>query len=685
MAEERPGRLLNPFAFPSETELRSVLLIWAILGLCWEMGFFFTGVVASSVGWPAPNELPNLERDVWGIQASAEGLPWPAALAQKEKALAEKLAVLSQPEERDRTKAALDRLSKAAYRQLVVTLPYLFIPLIFLLLTLLVIWGYYFARARRLWFVHLAEKHQGSAGFRDSLDSLVEEAQALQGDLGEKELPRPKFLVSRGARGDGQVYGTSRRPLIVLSRGVPLLLRKEIRSHGKPYSIRALLFHELAHLANRDITRSYLAEVSWVVLIPVLALLIPALWLTWFSVGGIDDPRQHPIVVSLQVLGTLLVIEIIRRGLLRGREHFADLRAGVLWQVGDPLRAVLQRDPDVSVRPNTLLRSFARLWQKHPALEERREILDNPSLVFGIRHDAAFLAGLLFGSLLVVAILLTSLLVIAADAAAVLAISNLAQKYAEEKGLVYAMQFYYRTGLFLWSLSSFVVTYALPAMAIYLLAGTLGVQAQRESVLQVVEGRLHPHPYRALRKPAFLAAVGFEAGLTLVPLGPALPGSPGSVLGALLWVSYATLLLWLWLATIRFFARRILGRHVAARKPSRPVKWMTLGSAILLVPLTLALLGAQVWIWSATVSATGWTALGSGVLGLLSFIFLLVLMLFALAIWQASREGARGPRCPSCKADPGGTTVADRCAACGRNLAPWLLVAARTGEEGSSA
>lgn len=45
MAEEKPGRLLSPFAFPSETQLRSILLIWAILSLCWGIGFFFAQVL----------------------------------------------------------------------------------------------------------------------------------------------------------------------------------------------------------------------------------------------------------------------------------------------------------------------------------------------------------------------------------------------------------------------------------------------------------------------------------------------------------------------------------------------------------------------------------------------------------------------------------------------------------------
>jgi hypothetical protein len=321
------------------------------------------------------------------------------------------------------------------------------------------------------------------------------------------------------------------------------------------------------------------------------------------------------------------------------------------------------------------LRPWIGLWKKHPTREERQEILDNSSLVFGIRMDAAFLAALLFGSLLAGSLLLVSVLVIAADGLAVQVVADLARKYCEEKGHVYAMQFYYRIGPFGWGLAGVVSTYVLPVMTVYLLAGTLGVQAQRESVLQVIESHLHPHPYRMLWRPAFLAASGFEVGLLLVPLGMAMPGSAGAALGIFLWIGYATLLLWLWLAAVRFFARHILGRHIAARKPSRRLIFgMTVVSAILLLPLAVALVGAQLWIWPAMRSVGGEAAVAFGLLGILLFAFLLVLILFAFAIWQTDRQGARKPRCPNCHNDPGGATVADCCTACGKSLAPWLLI-----------
>lgn len=672
MAEERSGRTLNPFAFPSETELRSVLLIWAVLVLCWALGFLFTGIVLSNAGWPWPDDLPELDRDIWGTRANAENLALPVAMMRSETILAEKLAALSQPEERKRTLDALSRLSGAARRRLNVALPYLFIPFLFVLLTALVIWGYSLGRARRLWFVRLAKaKPWEIDALQETLDPLVEEARSLQLKLGEREVARPRFLLSRGARADGQAYGTSRRPLIVLSRAVPLILRKEIRSHGKAYKVRAILFHELAHLANRDVTRSYLAEASWIVLIPVLVFVAAVLWMTWVSVEGAQGAMQNPAVISVQVLGTLLVVELIRRGVLRGREHFADLRAGVLWNVIEPLRASLQPETGSETTSGTLF----RLWSKHPGTVERRRVLDDPGLVFAIRNDAALLAGLLFGSLLVSAILLTGMLVMATDGAANLLVIDLTHKYAEEKSLAFAMRFYYRLGQFLWSLAMIASAIGFPLMVLNFMARTLGVQVQRESVLQVVERRLHPHPYRALWRPAFLAAVGFEIGILLVPFGSTLPGSAGAVLGSFLWVGYATLLLWMWLSAIRFFARRILGRHVAARKPARRLKWMTRASAVLLLPVVVALMGAQLWIWPDVRSVGGRATLTFGCFGLLIFVSLLVLMLFALGIWQAGREGTWKPRCPSCQHDPGKTTVADRCAACGGSLAPWLYVA----------
>src|SRR6185295_2022405 len=120
--------------------------------------------------------------------------------------------------------------------------------------------------------------------------------------------------------------------------------------------------------------------------------------------------------------------------------------------------------------------------------------------------------------------------------------------------------------------------------------------------------------------------------------------------------------------------------------PSRRLIWgMTLASSVLLLPLTMALLGAQLWLWPGVQSVGGGATVVIGILGFLLFTAILVLMLFAYALWQTSRQGARRPRCPKCHNDPARTTVADSCAVCGEGLAPWLFIPSPRSRQGTPA
>jgi len=664
MAEKiPPPRALNPFAFPSETELRFLVLVWLILSLCWNVGYFFSAALAGGLGWPKVDH--SLDLDVLGIRGDYSDL---GMIAREEALLDRQLARLSEPQVRERTLSALVRLGQAAEHQWIATLPYLGLPFAFLFLVGLFIAFLYFLRSRRPWLVHHSDP---PLLLQRVVDGLIAEAQSLESELGGAPMIKPGLRISRGAVADGQVYGASKSPRIVLTRAVGVILKKDLRLYGEPVSVRALVLHELAHLANSDVARSCLAEVSWVISIPVLAL-----WITTLCMSG---GNLTVAVVSLQVLGLLLAVELIRRGLLRSREHFADLRAGLLWRTVEPLSGALRLEDEQRYRPRSLLQVCRDLWRKHPGRSERQEVLNDPGRVFGIRRDAAFFAGFLFGSTLTASLLLMVQLSTAVDGWAAEVMTALTLHYIEEKNLEYGMLVHYRVGLPGHSLAVMASAVILPMMTIYLLAGTLGVQAQRESVLQIVDARRYPHPYRALWRPALLGALGFEVGLLLSPPGWATPESPAAVFGILLWVGYATLLLWLWLATIRFFARRVLGRHVAARKPVKRLVGMNLASAILLLPLVGALMAAQFWLWP-TLEFVGYgTVVTAGVLGLLVFAFLLVWMLFLLAFWQAGRQVGRKPSCPSCGKGPCEKSIADFCAVCGESLAPWLFLSDRRG------
>jgi len=158
-----------------------------------------------------------------------------------------------------RMQAALAEMFKAARLRLRGLLPYLVIPFIFLVLTLICFLLHFcVARAHHLWLSRratswLARKPE----FRDALQSLIREIQELQRQRGERPIPQPRVLIFRSARGDGYVVGSSWRPFLGLSSAMPTILREDTRQRGEPFRFRAVVVHELAHLANRDLTRSY--------------------------------------------------------------------------------------------------------------------------------------------------------------------------------------------------------------------------------------------------------------------------------------------------------------------------------------------------------------------------------------------------------------------------------------------
>lgn len=676
MIEEKQGRRLNPFAFPSETQQRSILLIWAILCLCWGIGFVYAKGLAENLGWPALDKLPKLDRDILSVEEDRPSVvPSPENLTRWLQDLGSAYQDFEKPGEVTRIQAALADLSGAARQRLVDMVPYVIIPFGFLGLTVLCIVAFSFIRTRRFWFARFSDPEAGGKiDVQGTLQALVDEAQSLQRHRGERPFRRPRFLISRGAMGDGQAYGSARRPIVVLTRAMLSILRGDIRRHGRPYTFRAALLHELAHLANRDVRRSYWAEASWIVLVPVLSLL---LWILFTS----PNPAWIKSVVSLHVLAILLIIELIRRSILRGREHDADLRTALLWNTGEPLRALFVEETRTATPP--LLDRLARYWRKHPTAAERRNVLDHPDQALEIGPDIPFLAGLLFGNLVGGALFVTSVIVLVTDALGILMTESILAGMVRSHGLAYALGLYYPVNFAVWNSLIFIAAFTLLLMMSYLLAGTLGVQVQRESVLQMIQGD-RPHPYRALLKPALLAAVGFEAGLILLPMAPSMFGQFRVLIGLILWIPFAALPFWAWLSVIRLFARRLLGTYVAERTPARELRILKWASTILLWPLILILLAGQFWIWPFMQVIKGMGALAMGSAGLLGFFFLLALMLLGLAVREVRRE-ERPPVCPHCGEKSERASVTACCKTCGNNLAPWLFVEeAPLAEEGAA-
>lgn len=164
----------------------------------------------------------------------------------------------------------------------------------------------------------------------------------------------PRVLVGRATLGSPFCLGVPGRyavampPVLALRRASPLFV--------------ALVRHELAHLAHRDVTLSWLARCLGYVLVPLL--LVPTVA---FAVGG-----EVALALDLLWRAALLaaVLLLVERELLRGREPDADLRAARAPGVAETLDGCLAATPPPRYG----------WWSTHPTPTHRRAVLAAPAL-----------------------------------------------------------------------------------------------------------------------------------------------------------------------------------------------------------------------------------------------------------------------------------------------------------------
>ncbi|MFG1952646.1 M48 family metallopeptidase [Micromonospora sp. NPDC048830] len=139
----------------------------------------------------------------------------------------------------------------------------------------------------------------------------------------------PRVVVDPAAASAGAVvFGRTGRATVCLHGGLVVARTTD------PGWFRAALLHELAHIANRDVTITYLTVALWRV---YAAVAVPPflLWGAWrFSTasGARLWSADAPIVTrGLLVTGLLAVLVYLARSdVLRSREVYADL-AAVRW------------------------------------------------------------------------------------------------------------------------------------------------------------------------------------------------------------------------------------------------------------------------------------------------------------------------------------------------------------------
>lgn len=152
-------------------------------------------------------------------------------------------------------------------------------------------------------------------------------------------------------------------------------------------TFRAIMFHELGHIRNADIDKTYFA-LAVVQAFTVFALL-PWVYTQIYYFSGSLSLIEIGIVLCLSV-----IIYLMLNALLRTREVYADVRASA-WegQSGALARNLASLR---SSRKNPL----RRLLETHPDRQVRMRMLENTSGLFLLQPWQAFITGLIVSSTL---------------------------------------------------------------------------------------------------------------------------------------------------------------------------------------------------------------------------------------------------------------------------------------------
>ena len=189
---------------------------------------------------------------------------------------------------------------------------------------------------------------------------------ALSGEAGLASSPGLRWQPV-DARALGLAFGPPGRRELAFTGGlVPLAVRD-------PPAFRSIVLHELAHIRNRDVDLAYYAIGIWRAL--VVVAIIP------FVVTLLDELLSDPGIVGSfgwRLLALVPLVYLVRAGILRAREHDADVRAST----HEPeIRRVLGAAADAERQMSSTETRWAwRRWIAwHPTVSQRVAVIDDPA------------------------------------------------------------------------------------------------------------------------------------------------------------------------------------------------------------------------------------------------------------------------------------------------------------------
>jgi len=352
--ETRPvrGPRINPFAFPSETTLRFVLLV--IFVLCGTATFYEDFHGASD----------QAAKDC----ASQAGLQF------------QKLLSVTASNDRRLQISTLDGFLSSIIDCEPFILPWvlwqmggmgLVIVVAAIIYCLFPTWEF---KTRRLEPIDPSE--------------LPEVAHELQSIAEIARLPKPPvFVWSPLATGLPVVFGGYKKYYVALSAWFIAQY-----FYGDRTSFRAIMLHELAHIRNGDVHKTFLT--LSLCLAFLVTTLTPGLFIFFWRLAILRWWDAVPLFLN-GILWTSIVV-LSGLAVLRARECYADVRAST-WDQASRIDRVL------AALSAPVGKGWRRYFQFHPDPGERRQIVEDPSRLLRLRFADALGIGIAAWSIVSVA------------------------------------------------------------------------------------------------------------------------------------------------------------------------------------------------------------------------------------------------------------------------------------------
>jgi Zn-dependent protease with chaperone function len=490
--------------------------------------------------------------------------------------------------------------------------------------------------------------------------------------------PLPTVEMPRGYQGtSGQAFGLQGNYIICLDGGLRVWQRL------KPGWFGAIVLHELAHIANGDIWRSYFAEALWTAIVTLSIAPLVLGVCNIIAQGLFTGLLRNGAIGYLEVLGnalplalglffqagvTVMVVAAIRARLLRIREVYADWRA-TLWGGEDSLREIFQESAEREKKT-----SGFGLWRLHPTAAERLLALNQPSRLFQLSWELPFVVGFLLAFVLGGVLLLAPPFYLFVLEPIRVARVELGNWYQANPHLLVSLLFWVVRGV--WFLMFFAGIIIVFAPIAWLVSGVLGAQLQKQTAADLTAGRWGLMEYPKLGAPAVLLTLGMEVGFWTAPFNFFVPKSLAGLVVEIIMLGILTTLAWLFLAYARFITMRLFAAYTGATPPAwqtRLSRWALNGW--LFICFIPGLVFNRFLIWN--VSDPDWFQFL-----LVAFVMWLVGVVVFSSIIIAISWGAvkllsvlRRPRCPACgRVTRRAIPAIELCEHCEHNLGEWLFV-----------